>query len=152
MLLKDDSVRNMKYKAKDVRGKFGLWDNVYDRRVIRALDCNAKWEPNWKEKEAKKKAARQADKAAKILMTGGKRKEDDDVAGGGEDDDPFAEAKKKWVPTGEAIANDHLLYSKSLLVCIALCGIQKMFPLPQIAGCLLLDLRGILCSRRAGCT
>ena len=45
-MLKDDAVRNMKIRSRDVRGKFGLWDNVYDRKVIRALNCNASWEPN----------------------------------------------------------------------------------------------------------
>ena len=43
---REDATRNLKMKGKEVRGMFGLWDNVYDRRVIRALDVNSKWEPN----------------------------------------------------------------------------------------------------------
>jgi cation transport regulator ChaB len=119
--LKDENVRNIKIRPKDVRGQFGLWDNVYDKRVIRALDCNARWEPNRKEKERRRKEAKNAEteaikvasataKAAGIAKA--KKGEDGEGAeeeegaggrggGGGEDDDPFAEAKKKWMPTGK---------------------------------------------------
>ncbi len=50
-MLSDDSVRHANLRMKDVPEKYGLWDNVYDKRVVRALDCNASWQPNRKEQE-----------------------------------------------------------------------------------------------------
>ncbi len=50
-MLNDDSVRHMNMRMKEVPEKYGLWDNVYDKRVIKSLDCNAQWQPNRKEQE-----------------------------------------------------------------------------------------------------
>ena len=46
MLFDDESVRHLNMKKKEVAAKYGLWDNVYDKRVVRTLDCNSKWAPN----------------------------------------------------------------------------------------------------------
>jgi len=45
LMLNDDSVRHLNMRIKEVPEKYGLWDNVYDKRVVRVLDCNAQWAP-----------------------------------------------------------------------------------------------------------
>ncbi|TRY61666.1 hypothetical protein TCAL_05747 [Tigriopus californicus] len=94
--LDEANTRHLNVKLKKIPEMYGLWDNIYDRRVIRALDCNAKWIPNRKEVEKRKKKDR--NKSSR------KDKTDKDQDG----EDPFAESRKKWVPTGNELTEDDL--------------------------------------------
>jgi hypothetical protein len=119
-MLDEDATRHLQLKMREIPAEYGLWDRVYDKRVIRSLDCNAKWTPNRKEMERRKKALKEQTKeemrkaAAAASAVGGDNDDDDPFAEARkkwlptgqyyshlEDDDPFAEARKKWVPTGQ---------------------------------------------------
>ena len=45
----DKDATRSNVEIKEVRGLFGLWDQVYDRRVVRTLETNSKWIPNRRE-------------------------------------------------------------------------------------------------------
>lgn len=100
--MNDDTVRHLNLRIKDVPEKYGLWDNVYDKRVIRVLDCNSSWKPNRKEEERRKKIKARRERKLKKKMEenkeadGGNKDSDDDD----DDDDPFSDSKKKWFTTG----------------------------------------------------
>eukprot|EP00095_Tigriopus_kingsejongensis_P010898 maker-scaffold348_size200312-snap-gene-0.24 protein:Tk10898 transcript:maker-scaffold348_size200312-snap-gene-0.24-mRNA-1 annotation:"neuronal calcium sensor 2-like" len=94
--LDETSTRHLNMKTKQIPELYGLWDNIYDRRVIRTLDCNAKWVPNRKEVEKRKKKDKSKSK---------KEKRDKEIP---DPDDPFAESRKKWIPTGDELTEDDL--------------------------------------------
>ena len=130
-LLNDDSMRHLNMKAKEVPQKYGLWDNVYDKRVIRSLATNAQWKPSRREREKRKriKARKDRERARKEREAGASFKdelgndddedddddleddeEEEDEESGDEnedkeknEDDPFAASKKKWFETGKNI-------------------------------------------------
>ena len=101
-------------RKKDVKQKYGLWDNVYDKRVVRTLDTNTKWVPNKKEiekrtkvkqkrvKEKKKKDSKEDEEGEE-----NEKKSDDQQSQSGDEaedqsieDDQFSESRKKFIPTG----------------------------------------------------
>ena len=119
-LFNDEEVRHLNMKKKEVKNKYGLWDNVYDKRIIRTLDTNTKWAPSKKENEkrAKVKQKKQLKEKKKTNSTGGDEADaeaDDEGSeksnsgpqpGSGDEsvdwdeDDAFSDSKKKWIPTG----------------------------------------------------
>ena len=90
-LLNDDSMRHLNMRTKEVPQKYGLWDNVYDKRVIRTLDTNAQWKPSRREREKRKriKARKERERARRAREEGqaSSLKEGDLLPNDDEDDD-----------------------------------------------------------------
>ncbi len=98
LMLNDDSVRHLNLPRKELPERYGLWDHVYDRRVIRTLDCNAQWTPNRRENERRKRERIKREKQ----LAAAKRRDEEQAETATEEQDPFAESRKKWFSTGKA--------------------------------------------------
>lgn len=98
MALNDDTMRNLNMKMKEVPERYGLWDDIYDKRVIRALDCNLQWKPNRKEEERRKKV--QQKRMKERMRRKNQNKVDGDDQGNEENYQPFQDSKDKWFATG----------------------------------------------------
>ena len=93
LMLNDDSTRHQNLRMKEVPEKYGLWDNVYDKRVIRALDCNATWQPNRKEQERRKRQKAKREREIRRRAEDRMRQQGGHDDGGDSDDEEDVEER-----------------------------------------------------------